>query len=76
MLDGTTAVGQYIRSGASMVIYGGMGECAYRANGAGANICVVEPCLASAWVFSISLQFGTCPIGRICHRVSIGKRRP
>ena len=64
------------RSCVSMVIYGGMGECAYTVNGAGTSICVLEPYLARAWVFSMSLQFGTCPGGRICNQVSIGKRRP
>ena len=59
-----------------MAIYGGMGECAYMFNGAGASICVLELCLARAWVYSMSLQFGTCPGGRIRNRVSIGKRRP
>ena len=55
------AVGPYIivsdnkRSGASMVIYGGMSECAYTMNGVSASICVLEPGLARAWVFSISL---------------------
>ena len=32
-----------IQSGASMVISGGMGACAYTINGAGAGICVLEP---------------------------------
>ena len=32
-----------VQSGASMVIYGGMGACTYTINGAGAGICVLEP---------------------------------
>ena len=54
-----------------MVIYEGMSECAYTVNNAGASICVLEPCLAHAWGFSTSLQFGTCPNVFICNQVSI-----
>ena len=59
-----------------MVIYGGMGDCACTVNGAGTSICVLGPCLAHTWVFFMSLQFGTCPGGRICNQVSMSKRRP
>ena len=65
-----------IQSDASMVIYGGRGECAYTMNGAGAGICVFELCLTHALVFAMTFQFGTCPDMRICNLVSIGKRRP
>ena len=64
------------RSCVSMVIYGGMGECAHTVNGEGTSICVLEPCLPRAWVFSTSLQFGAYSAGRICNQISIGKRRP
>ena len=43
-----------IQSGASMVIYGGRGECAYTMNGAGDGMCVLEPCLTHAWVFAMA----------------------
>ena len=42
------------RSGAPMVIDGGMGECAYTVNGKGAGVYALEPWLARAWVFSTS----------------------
>ena len=69
-------VSDNIQCGASMVIYGGMDECAYTVNGAGAGICVLEPCLTHARVFAMAFKFGTCLDGRICNQVSIGKRRP
>ena len=60
-----------IQSGASIVIYGGRGECAFVVNGAGVGICVLEPCLIHARVFAMAFEFGTCPDGCICNQVSI-----
>ena len=56
-----------------MVIYGGMGACADTINGAGASICVLEPCQTPAWVFAMTFQFSMCPDRRICNQVSIAK---
>ena len=36
-----------------------------RWNGAVAGVCVLCPCLAHAWVFAMTFQFGTCPDGHI-----------
>ena len=64
------------QSGASMVIYGGMGECAYTVNGVDVGICVLESCLTHAWVFAMAFQFGTNSDGCICNQISTSKRRP
>lgn len=60
-----TPMSNIIQSSASMVIYGGKGECVFTVyEGAGAGIFVLGPCLKRVWVFAMAFKFGTCLNGR------------
>ena len=63
-------VEQYAIGGLYGDLWGAMGECAYMVNGAGADICVLEPGVGVCNGISIWQD------GRICNRVSIGERWP
>ena len=42
-------------------IYGGKGACAYKINGAGASICVLEPRLIHAWALRDNISIWYVP---------------